>query len=296
MSNNYNQTLQSNNIDLQAILDAVNELPEAGGSEPILQDKTVTPTTSVQKVTADSAYDGLNEVTINAMPTATQATPSITVSTSGLITASSTQEEGYVTGDTKSATKQLTTQAAKTITPSTSSQTAVAKNVYTTGAVTVAAIPSNYEDVGTETNAYTNKLASLNTAITALETELQGKASGGSGGGNIDTCTVTLTNASDTAWFRRVIYESLENCLITGIVADWATPPMSSIDIVALQGSVITIIDYMNIGANSDYGMNNCTVSNDGTLVHSIQDAANIVNCGLVIQLPNENACTITVS
>ena len=29
MSNNYNSTLQSNNADLQAILDAINELPEA---------------------------------------------------------------------------------------------------------------------------------------------------------------------------------------------------------------------------------------------------------------------------
>jgi hypothetical protein len=50
-----------------------------------------------------------------------------------------------------SATQQLSTQAAKTITPSTSSQTAVASGKYTTGAITVAPIPSNYEDVGTET-------------------------------------------------------------------------------------------------------------------------------------------------
>ena len=39
---------------------------------------------------------------------------------------------------TKSATVQLTTKAATTITPGTSSKTAVAKNVYTTGAITVA--------------------------------------------------------------------------------------------------------------------------------------------------------------
>lgn len=64
-----------------------------------------------------------------------QATPVISVNSSGLITATA--------GD-KSATKQLTTQTAKTITPSTTSQAAVAKDVYTTGAVTVAAIPSNY--------------------------------------------------------------------------------------------------------------------------------------------------------
>ena len=48
------------------------------------------------------------------------------------------------------------------------------------------------EDVTTETNDYTTKLATLETAITALETELEGKASGGSGGGSIETCTVTV--------------------------------------------------------------------------------------------------------
>lgn len=60
--------------------------------------------------------------------TPTYDTPSITVSTGGLITASA---------NSKSATKQLTTQAAKTVTPGTSSQTAVASGVYTTGVITV---------------------------------------------------------------------------------------------------------------------------------------------------------------
>lgn len=69
--------------------------------------------------------------------TSTQATPSISVNSSGLITASATQSAGYVSSGTKSATKQLTTQAAKTITPGTSNQTAVASGRYTTGAVTV---------------------------------------------------------------------------------------------------------------------------------------------------------------
>ena len=73
-----------------------------------------------------------------SIASATQATPSITVSSGGLITASATQSAGYVASGTKSATKQLTTQAGKTVTPSTSQQTAVASGRYTTGAVYVA--------------------------------------------------------------------------------------------------------------------------------------------------------------
>lgn len=67
-----------------------------------------------------------------------QATPTISVSSGGLITASATQSGGIVEGGSKSATQQLTTQAAKTVTPGTTAQTAVASGRYTTGAVQVA--------------------------------------------------------------------------------------------------------------------------------------------------------------
>lgn len=73
-----------------------------------------------------------------SVATATQATPSISVSSAGLITASATQSAGYVSSGTKSTTRQLSTQAGKTITPGTSQQTAVASGRYTTGAVYVA--------------------------------------------------------------------------------------------------------------------------------------------------------------
>lgn len=73
-----------------------------------------------------------------SVATAQQATPSISVSSGGLITASVTQGTGYVTGGTKSSTQQLATQGATTITPGTSAKTAVAAGRYTTGAVTVA--------------------------------------------------------------------------------------------------------------------------------------------------------------
>lgn len=69
---------------------------------------------------------------------AEQAVPEISISSNGLITASAAQAAGYVAAGTKSASHQLTTQAAATITPGTAAKTAVAAGRFTTGAVTVA--------------------------------------------------------------------------------------------------------------------------------------------------------------
>lgn len=78
------------------------------------------------------------QIITGTMASVVQATPSISVSASGLITASATQSAGRVTAGTKSATKQLTTQAGKTVTPGRTQQTAVASGRYTTGTVYVA--------------------------------------------------------------------------------------------------------------------------------------------------------------
>lgn len=144
-----------------------------------------------------------------SVATATQATPTISVSSSGLITASATQSAGYVASGTKSATKQLTVQAAKTVTPTTSNQTAVASGRYTTGAITVKGdanlVAGNIKSGvtifgvtgthsgGEDLTAVINQQATL---ISQLETALQNAASGG-GGGSVETCTVIMVNEAE---------------------------------------------------------------------------------------------------
>ena len=149
--------------------------------------------------------------------------PTISVNSSGLITASvsgtqnvtPTVSAGYVSSGTAgtitvsgSATKQLTTKASTTYIPSTSDQT-IASGIYLTGTQTIKgdanlkaeniasgvsifgvagthAGGSSAEDLDTELDTQEN-------LISQLSTILDSKASGGSGGGSIETCTITIS-------------------------------------------------------------------------------------------------------
>lgn len=208
--------------------------------------------------------------------------PTISVNSSGLITASvsgtqnvtPTVSAGYVSSGTAgtitvsgSATKQLTTQAAKTITPSTSSQTAVASGRYTTGAITVAAIPSNYEDVETETTEYTSLNAELEEVINSLP-----DAGGGSGGGSVDTCNVNiLYNGDDTGTFLSSFYTTLVDGKVVatdmGIITDSViTVVKDSVFTVCLAGLKtyfnVTLTDCATNGIDGNVGIFYTTGSN----------------------------------
>ena len=113
-------------------------LIKGSGKIPKLQSKEVPSYTEKITYTPDDGFDGFSEVTVNAITKATQATPNISVSSDGIITASVYQNEGYVLSGTKSASRMLSTQSGKTVTPSTTQQTAVASGKYTTGNVYVA--------------------------------------------------------------------------------------------------------------------------------------------------------------
>lgn len=112
----------------------------------------------------ESASKSIDTATLNS-PVTLSRTPRLTVdSETGLITASIPNSEtsslivktaGYINKDDRLAikvsgsnTSQLTVQSATTVTPTESSQTAVAKGVYTTGDITVGAIPSTHVGSG----------------------------------------------------------------------------------------------------------------------------------------------------
>lgn len=198
-------------------------------------------TASGATITVPSGYYA-SQVT-KSISTATQAIPSVSVNASGLITASATQTAGYVFAGTKSGTKQLTTKAATTITPTKSSQTAVAKNVYTTGAITVGAIPNEYitttdatatsSEIFKDKTAYVNgskltgsftiddELTTQNDLITQLEEVLATKATGGIPELQEKSVTPTTTSQIVTA---DVEYDGLSKVTVDAIPSSYVQP------------------------------------------------------------------------
>ena len=221
----------------------INSIP--GGGSPNLQAKTnISPTTSSQTIEADTGYDGLSSVQINAMPTGSAATPAtsitanptISVGSDGLITASVSATKsitpsvtaGYVSSGTAgtatvsgSNTSQLTVQAAQTIHPSTSDQT-ISSGKYLTGAQTIKGV------------VLTNLLASVIKSGEIVKvgdstdddcvTSVTGTYSGGSSGTTVATGTVTPTERTLTISFDA----GKSNCTNVLVLPTSTTPLLSN--------------------------------------------------------------------
>lgn len=126
-------------------------------------------------VTVPSGYYGAQAT--KSVSTTTHPSPSISLnSTTGVVSASHTQGAGYVTAGTTSSTLNLSTESAKTITPSTSTQTAVEAGKYTTGAIKVAAMPSGTAGTPTATKG---TVSNHSISITPSVTNSTGYITGG---------------------------------------------------------------------------------------------------------------------
>ncbi len=192
---------------------------ETGTVKVVVQDKTITSSNTLQTVTPD-AGKVLGSVTVNAIGTGALATPTLDTTT-GKVTAK-ISTGGYLAANT-STTLNLSTQAAKTITPSTIAQTAVDKNKYTLGAVTVAAIPSNYGNVsdatGTAADVLSGKIVYGKNSSTGAAIKLTGTMTN-NGAGSITFDPMTQTSATISAgYYNGTGTVTLTNDLETALAA-----------------------------------------------------------------------------
>ena len=152
-------------------------------------------TTSGATVTALAGYYASS--VSKSVATTTHPKPTVSInSTTGIITASHAQTAGYVSAGTTTETLELSTQTAKTITPSTSSQTAVAAGKYTTGVVTVAAIQNG--SAGTPT-ATKGTVSNHSITVTPSVTNTTGYITGGTKNGTaVSVSASELVSGSQT--------------------------------------------------------------------------------------------------
>ena len=165
-------------------------------------------------------------------------TPDISISSDGLIAASISNPKGYQAGSTtKTATQQLTTKGVTTITPSSASQIAVNSGVYTTGKITVSAVPTETKKItanGTYSPSAGKYFSSVEVAIAGDTPTYQSKT--------ISPSTSVQTVTADSG------YDALSDVTINAIQTETksVTPTTSTQKVTPTSGKYLTEV---SIGA-----------------------------------------------
>lgn len=152
-------------------------------------------TASEATVTVPSGYYAAQAT--KSVTTTTHPNPTVSVNSSGLMTASHTQTTGYVTGGTTTGTSQLTTKGATTYHPSTSNQT-IASGTYLTGTQTVEAV--TYSNTLTAANIVSGVVIKVGSATDDdCIVSVTGTASGGGKNAQAHESTTRATSSSYTS-------------------------------------------------------------------------------------------------
>ena len=183
---------------------------------PSLQNKTVTPLTSSQSITADSGYDGRGTVTVNAMPSGSVTAPtsisgsSATVSTSTntltltksvsntpRVTTAGYVSRGTAGNSTVSLSATAKIKAAATYTPTTSNQT-ISNGTYLTGTQTILG----------DANLVAGNIKK-DVSIFGVTGTYEGGGGGGGLSGDYNTLDISFTNPSGTSEFGSIDIQML---------------------------------------------------------------------------------------
>lgn len=190
--------------------------------------------------TVPAGVDGYSPITVNVssedIPAVSQAVPVIEVSNSGLITATATQDGGQVSAGTQSATKQLTTQPAKTYTPGASDQV----------------IPSGKYLIGALTIKGDSNLKSGNIKKGVSIFGVTGSLEAGTGDGNIEAASL-----SDVYyWTKSETVDEVQEKEVTSIVLSYysSTSAWDSVkyaDEIEIVDGVVSLVNPVTITLNS---------------------------------------------
>ena len=170
------------------------------------------------------------------------------VSTSGWINSSATTEVEIALQNTY----QLSTQAAKTVTPTTSSQTAVTAGKYTTGAVTVAAMPTGTAGTPTATKGTVSNHA---VTVTPSVTNTTGYITGGTKTGTgVSVSASELVSGSQTVTSNQTV--DVTNLAEVVVAVPSSTPTLIT--------KTITANGTYNASSDSADGYSSVTVNVSG--------------------------------